>query len=194
MSPTRKAEAGDTSGLHILKYPHGWFASREKESAFSPSPALIARRRASVPWRGRIAAGPAEHWAHTRAHTHASLGVNEPGSGRLTNETDLPEPWRRSQGPKSHRFPQICCRLSSSRTASCCGGEVRGVPWRSAIAVVLDTRGSFLSGADREKDGRAVFSKEGACNICLNSQGCLERQIFVVVAEISVSSGVLPDW
>lgn len=137
MSPTRKAEVGDTSGQHILEYPHGLFSSSEKESAFCPNPALlIARRTALVPSLGRITASSGEGKAlsaHTHTHTHTRSHTHthprewmNPGWAGLANETDLPEPWRRSQGPKSHRFAQNCCRLllcSCPAAARQAGGE-----------------------------------------------------------------------
>lgn len=63
---------------------------------------------------------------------------------------------------KATASPNFAAGCPAAAPQAVRGGRVGGVPWRNAVAVVLDTRGSFLSGADRQKDGRAVFSKEGA--------------------------------
>lgn len=157
-------EAGDTSGQHILNYPHGLFSSREKESAVCPNSALTARRKLLVPLLGRITANSQEEKAVE--HTPHPIGMNESHRARLANDADPPEPWRQSQGPKASPSPrsrpapgvQLFRRAQGkSRAGGLWGASQKPGCWYNRLSP-LWCRGTA---------GWGVFSKSGALNKAL---------------------------
>lgn len=164
ISATRKVEAGDTSGQHILNYPHGLFSSREKESAVCPSSALTARRKLLVPLLGRITANSQEEKAVE--HTPHPIGMNESHRARLANDADPPEPWRQSQGPKASPSPRSRPAPGVQLFRGAQGKNRAGGLWGAS-----QKRGCWYNRLSplwcRGTAGWGVFSKSGAQNKAL---------------------------